>query len=175
MTIYTKTGDKGTSGTLDGGRAAKTHPIFEANGTVDELSAALGLVRVALREEGQWEPDRFVLNIQSDLVQLGAYLSSGDVQYLADVVFSAEKFEEVIDEALGGKELTAFVIPGDSELEARLHLARTVCRRCERRVVALVEIRAEALVHRYFNRLSDLLFSLAVWSREKPSAVLRLQ
>lgn len=168
MTIYTKTGDKGTSATLNGDRLSKTDAIFEANGTVDELSAALGLVRAQLRSEGLGPLEVYLSDIQQDLILLGAYLSSGGSEYLATLRCSAHQFEQAIDRALGGKEITSFIIPGDNELEARLHVARTVCRRCERRLAVLQAQRTDPRVYSYVNRMSDLLFSLAVWSRSRP-------
>jgi cob(I)alamin adenosyltransferase len=168
MTIYTKTGDDGTSATLTGERLSKTDAIFEANGTVDELSAALGLVRVQLKSEGFGPLEGYLADIQQDLILVGAYLSSGGAEHLVTLRCSAHQFEQVIDRALGGEALTAFIISGENELEARLHVARTVCRRCERRLAVLQAQRTDPGVHGYVNRMSDLLFSLAVWSRSRP-------
>jgi len=165
MTIYTRTGDQGTAGTLAGERRPKTDAVFEACGTIDELSAALGLARSRLSSDAD-----ILLAIQRDLIPIGAFISSGETSYLSSVALNAAAFENEIDRLLHGIELTGFQLPGRNEIEAALHLARTVCRRCERRFWALPPERTNAEVGRYLNRLSDLLFALAVFhSGEYPT------
>jgi cob(I)alamin adenosyltransferase len=166
MSIYTKTGDKGTSATLGGERYPKDHAIFEANGSVDELSAHIGILR-----SGPWclphEPRlaAFLERIQKDLVPLGAYISSGQPTYLDQLRLLPEAFEEIIDKVLEHHPIAEFILPGANELEARFHLVRTVCRRAERRLAQVLRSRPDPRALRQLNRLSDLFFAMALWSR----------
>jgi cob(I)alamin adenosyltransferase len=165
MKIYTKTGDGGTTGLLGPGRVSKDSARIEAYGTVDELNAALGVARA---EGLRPEIDTMLSQIQSDLFALGAALADPDP---AGSFFSAitnehiSKLENLID-ALQAKlpPLDQFILPGGTRQAAYLHLARTICRRAERRVVSLMgeesqRVATSSLV--YLNRLSDLLFVMA--------------
>jgi cob(I)alamin adenosyltransferase len=160
MKIYTKTGDDGTTGLVGGIRVAKSDPRIECYGTVDELSAAIGLAAInaaaplldQLRET------------QSDLFVIGSHLATPDdsphrnsLPPLDDAMVT--RLENQIDATTTQlPPLRNFILPGGTELAARLHLARTVCRRAERLVVALPSTAAIALTIRYLNRLSDWLF-----------------
>lgn len=165
MKIYTKTGDDGTTGLLARGRVAKDAPRIEAYGTVDELNALLGVARAA----GLAPPeDEVVEAIQSELFQLGAALADPDPNgrfHHSLTEAHAKRLEAVIDSLEAKVEpLTAFILPGGTPAGAQLHLARTVCRRAERRVVALWRTEGEHVPEAaviYLNRLSDLLFVLA--------------
>lgn len=161
--IYTRGGDGGDSGLVDGSRAKKSDLRFAAIGDVDEANAALGLAIAGLREDA---PARTILQgVQNDLFDVGADLATpGDVEGSLRITAAAtERLETAIDaltESLGP--LTSFVLPGGTDGAARLHLARTIVRRAERTVVALAEkqpLNPEIL--KYLNRLSDLLFQLA--------------
>lgn len=170
MKIYTRTGDRGETGLFGGGRVPKDDPRVEAYGAVDELNALLGLVVVELADR---EDDlaRRLLRIQSDLFTLGAHLATpaparggGAGAHIpelpAERVAEMEGWMDAAEAELAP--LRVFVLPGGSEAGARLHLARTVCRRAERRVITLAREEAvEELVIVYLNRLSDLLFTLA--------------
>jgi cob(I)alamin adenosyltransferase len=165
MKIYTRTGDSGTTGLFGGARVDKDSAAVEAYGCVDELNACLGVARAAL---GQAASAGVLGAIQSDLFTLGAELgcAPGRQDRLSVTLIDASdiaRLEGHIDEAEAGLEpLKAFVLPGGSPAAASLHLARTVCRRAERRVIAArrsAPIRDE-VIH-YLNRLSDLLFVLA--------------
>lgn len=169
--IYTKTGDQGETGLGDGTRVPKDHPRVAAYGTVDELNAVLGLL--ACQQACQTPPWQEILAvIQNDLFDLGADLcvpnQDGTGQNRLRVqTAQTEKLERWIDkhnECLGP--LRSFVLPGGSLASAWCHLARTVCRRAEREVVALArgeQINPQVVI--YLNRLSDLLFVLArVWN-----------
>ena len=167
MKIYTKTGDRGDTGLFGGGRVAKSHPRVEAYGDVDELNATIGM---ALAIEKLPRIDEVLTPIQPDLFAIGALLATPDLvkmrQHLekANVddarVSQLERAIDACDEEL--EPLKAFVMPGGTKKAAALHVARTVCRRAERRVVLLAqETEIPALVVIYLNRLSDLLFSLA--------------
>jgi len=162
--IYTRTGDDGTTGLGDGTRVPKTAARIEAYGTVDELNAVLGTCRVHAPDAAPWPR---LLRLQNDLFDLGADLAvplaPEERRRLRIGAARVRRLEAWIDEANAGlTELTSFVLPGGTPLAAALHLARTVCRRAERRTLALAA--AEAInaecVH-YLNRLSDLLFVLA--------------
>lgn len=165
MKLYTKTGDSGDTGLFGGLRVAKDDVRVEAYGTVDELSAAIGVARAAglvAEVDGVLEP------IQADLFTLGAELAvaPGKEDKLGMRPIDGDdiaRLEGAIDAADGALEpLKSFVLPGGSPGAAALHLARTVCRRAERRVIAArstTPVRAEVVI--YLNRLSDLLFALA--------------
>ena len=165
MKIYTRTGDAGMTGLFGGGRVGKEAPEVEAYGSVDELNACLGVARAAL---GPGELAGVLERIQSDLLTLGAELgcARGKEERLQLELLGAtdvERLERTIDMTEAGLEpLRSFILPGGSAGAASLHLARTVCRRAERRVLSArhhVPVR-DVLVH-YLNRLSDLLFVLA--------------
>lgn len=168
MKIYTKTGDRGDTGLFGGGRVPKHHPRVQAYGEVDELNAAIGLARSI---EMMPRIDEVLVPIQRDLFAIGALLATPDrekmKQHLAKARIDDERIAELehaIDEGVAELEpLRAFIIPGGTPKSAALHVARTVCRRAERRVVELQaeEAAIPQLAVIYLNRLSDLLFTLA--------------
>ena len=161
--IYTRTGDDGLTGLVDGSRRAKHDARVSAYGEVDEANAAIGLAR--LHAEG--EMDAMLARVQQDLFDLGADLATphgpGMEKALRIVPAQVARLEREIDamnEHLAP--LTSFILPGGSPLAAELHLARTITRRAERMVTLLgsvEEINPDAL--KYINRLSDFLFVLA--------------
>ena len=167
MKIYTKTGDTGETGLFGGGRVPKSHPRVAAYGDVDELNSAIGVARAAAPVElfdGELEA------IQRDLFAIGGHLATPDPDKVRAALAKAAlsdarvgEFERQIDAA--DQELPplrAFVLPAGTPKSAALHLARTICRRAERNVVALArESDVPALFLVYLNRLSDLLFTLA--------------
>ena len=170
MKIYTRTGDDGTTGLLGSSRVRKHDARVEAYGSVDELNAALG-VAGAHDTEGWFR--ELLADVQSALFQVGAELATTDPKML-------EKLSRVADEDIAGLErhidrleqdlqpLTRFILPSGTSLAAQFHLARTVCRRAERRVTALAENDpVDARVVRYLNRLADLLFVMARWSNAR--------
>jgi cob(I)alamin adenosyltransferase len=160
--IYTRTGDKGTAGLVDGSRVSKASLRMAAIGDVDEANAALG---VAISELGSDPLGEQLRRVQNELFDLGADIATpGEVEGALRIVGSqVDRLEREIDamnEAL--EPLTSFILPGGSAEVAALHLARTVVRRAERSAVALAEVEqvnADALA--YLNRLSDLLFVAA--------------
>jgi len=167
MKIYTKTGDTGETGLFGGGRVPKDDARVEAYGDVDELNAALGMARAV---EPMPRIDEVLVPIQRDLFSIGALLATPDLdkmhKHLAKANIDDRRIrdlEHAIDDCENELEpLKAFVIPGGSQKGAILHVARTVCRRAERRVVRLQrEVEIPSLVVIYLNRLSDLLFMLA--------------
>jgi cob(I)alamin adenosyltransferase len=162
--IYTRTGDKGTTGLASGGRRKKHDPRIEAYGTVDETNSCIGLAR--LHTEG--ELDAMLGRIQNELFDLGADLATPETgeplpyEPLRIVEAQVERLEREIDRLNGElSPLRSFVLPGGTAAAAALHLARTVCRRAERLAVALSEKPGETVspaVIKYLNRLSDFLF-----------------
>ena len=153
--ITTRTGDGGETGLGDGKRVPKDHPRVAALGDIDELNSALGLV---LAEELPAEIRTALGEVQQDLLDLGGELSiPGHALLKAERVQGLEKNLALWNEKLDP--LKEFILPGGSRAAAAAHLARTVCRRAERCVVALG--RKEPVsepARRYLNRLSDLLF-----------------
>jgi cob(I)alamin adenosyltransferase len=166
MKIYTRTGDSGETGLLGAGRVRKNVARVEAYGGVDELNACLGAVCAVLTDSGLLD---LLASIQRDLFAVGARLAdvrkgkARDVekatippQRVSDLERVIDRFEEELPP------LKHFILPGGCETGARLHLARAVCRRAERRIVALAaEEEIPAVILAYVNRLSDLLFVLA--------------
>lgn len=159
MKVYTKTGDKGTTSLVGGTRVPKTHDRLEAYGTVDELNSFLGLL-VTYVTDGQ--DALFLQQVQNRLFVVGSYLATDQTKMSlksASVVTPAmvTEMENEIDRLDGVlPPLSAFVLPGGSRGAAVCHVCRTVCRRAERRILALsaqVEVAPELLA--YMNRLSD--------------------
>jgi cob(I)alamin adenosyltransferase len=163
--IYTKTGDDGSTGLLGPGRVAKDAARIEAYGTVDELNAALGVARSSRPDAAA---DGLLGRLQNELFAVGAALADPDpsgrfhAAITAQHVARLERDIDAMEKELAP--LTQFILPGGTPAAATVHLARTICRRAERRVVGLLhtpgESVAEALLI-YLNRLSDLLFVLA--------------
>jgi cob(I)alamin adenosyltransferase len=151
MKIYTKTGDAGDTGLFGGGRVSKSHPRVEAYGEVDELNATIGLARSI---EVMPRIDEVLAPIQRDLFAIGALLATPDRekmrQHLAKARVDDERvaeLEHAIDD--GDRELEplkSFILPGGTPKAAALHVARTVCRRAERRVVELQELRSSSSI-----------------------------
>ena len=167
--IYTRTGDDGTTGLVDGSRLPKHHARMEAIGAVDEANSAIGLAAVALSGDAIADTLR---RVQNDLFDLGADLAtplgegedfSPSEMVLRMVESQTAWLETAIDDATGKLEpLTSFILPGGSEAAARLHVARASARRAERSVVAMAaEVPVNPAASAYINRLSDLLFVLA--------------
>lgn len=176
MKIYTKTGDAGDTGLFGGGRVPKSHPRVEAYGDVDELNATIGVVRATGSDA---EIDALLLRIQQDLFAIGALLATPDREKMRAHLEKANvddarvaELERAIDAADTELEpLRAFILPGGSPKAAALHVARTVCRRAERRIVAIADdMEIPALVVVYLNRLSDVLFTLARLANKRASA-----
>jgi cob(I)alamin adenosyltransferase len=168
MKVYTRGGDQGETSLFGGQRVRKDVPRVEAYGDVDELNAVLGCVCAELSDE---DLRGYLRTIQSSLFDLGGELATPEVEEReargkssprvnSDDVAEMEGWIDHLDSEL--EPLRNFVLPGGDRTAATLHLARTVCRRAERRVIALAQIeRIAELPIRYLNRLSDLLFTLA--------------
>jgi cob(I)alamin adenosyltransferase len=165
--IYTRTGDAGTTGLGTGERRRKDDLRIEAYGTVDEANCAIGLARLTSASESALV-DAMLLRIQNDLFDLGADLCTPptdeklEYEPLRIIDAQVERLEREIDELNSGlAPLRSFVLPGGTPSAAALHVARTVCRRAERLMVALAALPDETVgdpALKYVNRLSDFLF-----------------
>jgi cob(I)alamin adenosyltransferase len=167
--IYTRTGDKGLTRLSTGQPVSKASLRVEAYGAVDETNAVIGVARQHTKNDA--ELDALLERIQNDLFDLGADLATPeqnekpDWEPLRVVDSQVERLEREID-AINARlsPLTSFVLPAGSPASAALHVARTVCRRAERRLVDLMGVEGEIVGEpalRYLNRLSDLLFVAA--------------
>ncbi len=167
--IYTRTGDKGLTRLSTGQPVSKASLRVEAYGAVDETNACIGVARQHTKDDA--ELDALLERIQNDLFDLGADLATPeqnekpDWEPLRVVDSQVERLEREID-AINARlsPLTSFVLPAGSPASAALHVARTVCRRAERRLVELMGVEGEIVGEpalRYLNRLSDLLFVAA--------------
>jgi cob(I)alamin adenosyltransferase len=162
--LYTRTGDAGETSLFDGTRVSKSDSRVDAYGEVDELNAWLGLARASRLDD---DLDAEIVQLQRDLFALGAQLAD-PADKITDRVTKAAlgdndvaRLEQVIDRLEADlPPLRRFILAGGSPAGAALHVARTVCRRAERRMVAL-QPPIDAVLVRYVNRLSDLLFVLA--------------
>ena len=173
--IYTRKGDDGTTGLWYGGRVAKSDMRPEAYGSVDEAASELGVCRVAARDNREIYDD--ILRIQNELFVAGAELATapeaaprlepGVSKVTPQMI---EQLEQDIDRYMARVDLPAkFVIPGGTELSARLDVARTAIRRAERRVSALREAGQlpDDTVLRYLNRASDCVYAMARFADER--------
>jgi len=175
--IYTKTGDDGTTGLATGPRRLKSDLRVEAYGTIDEANSFIGLARQHTTE--LMALDAMLMRIQNDLFDLGADLATPATgekpayEPLRIVQSQVDRLEAEIDRLNADlSPLRSFVLPGGSPLAAALHVARTVARRAERRIVELAEREGEAVSKEaiaYINRLSDFLFVAARWANDKGS------
>ena len=165
MKIYTRTGDDGTTGLIGGSRVKKHDVRLEAYGTVDELNSYLGLIRTMQTDK---HTDMVLENIQNKLFVIGANLATEDQDGIigkqhpckkSDIEFLEKEMDLMVDVL---PELRNFVLPGGSQVSGFCHVARTVCRRAERRIVELSEkCEVDANLIKYINRLSDYLFVLS--------------
>lgn len=171
MKLYTRNGDDGTTGLFGGQRVDKDDLRVEAYGTVDELNSHVGLALAGLDPKDDPDHAAMLTSIQNRLFEIGADLSTprkpgdddtqGYIPRIGDA--QAAELERFIDTVCEGlPEMASFILPGGTELAARLHVARTVCRRAERLCVSLNKIEPiGGVIIVYLNRLSDLLFALA--------------
>lgn len=164
MKIYTRTGDKGTTGVI-GGRVEKDDIRVEAYGTVDELNSFLGQAMSFMDPALFGDMLEDLLTIQHELFDCGSDLAllKQELRPYKAAPEMAERLEQLIDRYDGQTpDITRFILPGGTKVSSALHVCRTVCRRAERRVVTLArtqEINRAVLI--YLNRLSDLFFTLA--------------
>lgn len=169
--VYTRTGDGGKTRIVGGEKRSKDDPRVEAYGSVDELNSHLGLCRDLLikhnRDEFK-ELIQFLKIVQNELFDLGTQLACSDGELNSTLPKISGKSIKVLESEIDSAnsdlgELKSFVLPGGSILNSQFHIARSICRRAERRAVTLANIESvEAINIIYLNRLSDALF---VWSR----------
>jgi len=170
--VYTRTGDGGTTRLVGGTEVDKDHPRIEAYGTVDELNSVLGVVRAFL-PDADWARrlDAILGDVQDDLFNVGTELATPTESRWEGMYrlgeTEATRLEHAIDEMNEDLQpLSEFVLPGGGRVGALLHQGRTVCRRAERRALAIVHLQPDLADSslRYLNRLSDLLFVAARWA-----------
>lgn len=162
MEIYTKTGDKGKTSLFDEVRVSKDDVRVESYGTVDELGAALGVARNYIEDE---ELKEEIMRIQNKLFVVSENLATSDPEKVRhhmtsdDIVWLEELVDKYMERAGA---FTGFVIQGTSKSAAYLHLARTICRRAERRIVSLSgQVYVDPLVIKFVNRLADTIYAFA--------------
>lgn len=186
MKIYTKTGDKGETSLFGGKRVLKSDSRVEAYGTVDELNSAIGVVTAQIsnikNKKDRSKIKNELIRIQNDLLDIGSILAtpsyssserresrstqgngSRQARTISYLTQRTETLEKIIDDLTSKMpELTHFILPGGGKTGSRLHFCRTICRRAERRIVELSNKESvDREIIQYFNRLSDLFFTMA--------------
>ncbi len=167
MKIYTRTGDHGQTSLFGGARVPKSDARIEAYGTIDELSSQIGVARTTPLPAGV---DAILHQVQVDLFEVGAHLASpGTSRFPGVDTARIDELEKAIDEMERElAPLTTFILPGGSSTAAHLHVARTICRRAERLVVALQDDSPATIsTIAYLNRLSDYLFVAARFANRR--------
>lgn len=183
MKIYTKSGDNGTTRLVDGSCVEKFNPRVEAYGSVDELNSVLGVIRSALAEKNG-NPQNMLSPLNQNLEKIQNHLFNAGSLLASEKKETFQKLPQITDAHISQLEnwidsatadlppLTHFILPGGSPIASHLHVARTSCRRAERRAA---EIHADQDHYKnvliYLNRLSDLLFTWARWVNLKLSVV----
>lgn len=167
MGIYTKTGDKGTTALFDGNRVSKDDIRVESYGTVDELGTFMGLAKNYVEDKELFD---FIQNIQNKLFTVATNLATEDAAKVKYHIVEQDIFdlEKIIDKYMGLlNNPTGFIVPGSNIKSAYLHVARTVCRRAERRIISLSGVAiVDPLVIKYVNRLSDVLYAMARYTED---------
>ena len=160
MKIYTKTGDKGLTSLFDGSRVDKDDLRVECYGTLDELSSYIGLCSVYAQDYDK----KILRDIQLKMFSVSAELATREEGKYKNVVLEDDitNLESLIDEYINKiDKVDAFIVPGTSVVSANLHIARTICRKAERRIYSLSKIeKVNPLFLKYINRLSDLLYAI---------------
>lgn len=172
MKIYTKTGDKGETSLFDNVRVAKDDIRVDSYGTIDELNSFLGLSKNYVEDE---EIYKIILSIQNKLFTVASNLATEDeskVKYRIDEK-DIDYLEKVVDDFMGRLDNpTGFIVPGSGEKSGHLHVARTICRRAERKIISLGRVAyVDPLVLKYVNRLSDTIYALARFLEEEELGV----
>lgn len=167
MKIYTRTGDKGQTSLYDGTRVDKDNIRVESYGTLDELNSYIGLC--TLYAEG--EDKKVLKDLQLKLFSVSGELATKKDDNYKNVVSEDDikNLENIIDSYIKKiDEVNAFIIPGTSLISANLHIARTICRRAERRIYTLSKVESvNPLIIKYVNRLSDLLYAIARYNEKE--------
>ena len=172
MGIYTKGGDKGKTSLFDNKRVTKDDIRVESYGTVDELGTFLGLAKNYAIDK---EISEIIFEMQNKLFTVATNLATEDATKVMHKIKEEDiiKLEGIIDTYMGRlNDPTGFIVPGSNLASAYLHVARTVCRRAERRIVSLSRVaEVDPLVIKYVNRLSDVIYALARYSEEEQNSV----
>lgn len=168
MNIYTKTGDKGATSLFDNKRVSKDDIRVESYGTVDELVSFLGLSKNYINDEKIYDLIEIIQNklftvasnlATEDKAKVKYFVKEEDIKFLED---SIDEYMERLDNPTG------FIVPGSGKASGHLHVARTICRRAERRIITLRgHAEVDPLVIMYINRLSDLIYALARYLEEQ--------
>mgnify|MGYP000927918958 CR=1 FL=1 len=168
MGIYTKTGDKGTTSLFDGKRISKDDIRVESYGTVDELGTFMGLAKSYVNDKEMYDT---IQEIQNKLFTVATNLATEDDSKVKFHILEEDilNLEKLIDKYMGAlNDPTGFIVPGTNKKSAYLHVARTVCRRAERRIISLSGVaEVDPLVIKYVNRLSDVLYAMGRYSEEE--------
>ncbi|HLR21221.1 MAG TPA: cob(I)yrinic acid a,c-diamide adenosyltransferase [Tissierellaceae bacterium] len=168
MKIYTKTGDKGKTSLFDDIRVTKDDIRVESYGTIDELGSWIGLAKNYVEDKDIYNTLEF---IQNKLFTVGNNLATEDLDKVEHYMTEDDinKLEKIIDYYMDQlNEPTGFIVPGSNKKSAYLHVARTVCRRAERRIISLSGIgQVDDLVIKYVNRLSDTLYAIGRYLEEE--------
>jgi cob(I)alamin adenosyltransferase len=162
MPIYTRTGDKGKTSLFDGTRVLKSDKRVEAYGTIDELNSMIGAAAAHISTKNG-TVKKELGKIQHDLLDIGSTLATPHPMPVVGLEKRPKEFEQLIDKMTGKMpELKAFILPGGGKAGSILHVARTITRRAERQLVALMQKEeVDSAIITYINRLSDLLFTMA--------------
>lgn len=168
MKIYTKSGDQGETSLVEGTRVAKNHPRVEAYGTVDELNSQLGICLSLISKEHELSSTaQFIVKIQNSLFNLGSRLACENKEMKVKLPSIEESDIEALEKQIDTMNselplLKEFILPGGHPMAAHMHVARTICRRAERRAVGLEKAEVDKNTSvKYLNRLSDYLFVCA--------------
>jgi cob(I)alamin adenosyltransferase len=162
--IYTKTGDQGETSLVGGTRVRKNHPRIEAYGDLDELKSWIGLIR---DQEIGMDHQRTLLEIQDRLFTIESHLAAENPAVAATLPQLASKHALILESEIDRMNetlppISSFILPGGCQPASMCHIARTVCRRVERKIIGLTaEVEVDPLIIQYINRLSDYLFVLA--------------
>lgn len=172
MDIYTKTGDKGETSLFDNKRVSKDDIRVESYGTIDELGSWIGLTKNYLDDENMYN---ILQDIQNKLFVLASNLATEDHTKVKYHIVGEDiaGLEKVIDLYMGKlNNPIGFIVTGSNKKSAYLHVARTICRRAERRIISLAKVaEIDSLVIKYVNRLSDLLYAMARFSEDEEISV----
>jgi cob(I)alamin adenosyltransferase len=179
MSIYTRTGDTGSTSLFGGKRVLKCHDLVDVYGSLDELNSWIGYISSVINVA---DVSEFLSTVQSDLFTIGGYLAGWrtvDIGFLTSRATAMEAKIDAFDKELNP--LNNFILPGGTELSSRIHIARSICRRVERQIVGLKakdipeikDMPAADFTHivTYINRFSDLLFTLARFINKQEGVV----
>ncbi len=163
MPIYTRTGDKGKTSLFDGTRVLKTNIRVDSYGTVDELNSIIGAAIAHIKKGKSQRLKKELEKIQHDLLDVGSGLAMPQGMLIVGLEKRIKEFEEIIDEFISVlPPIDQFILPGGTQTSSYLHIARTVTRRAERRIVELSrQEKIDENIVKYINRLSDLFYAMA--------------